>query len=79
MKLVGWNKFTNVHPGSGVMFLSKLLHTLLSAQDGTVRIALFCEGNQKLRRDMKKKQEIVDAYLDNEENTIEGNSTSTHV
>ena len=55
--------------------LSELWHKSLSAQDYTVKVALFHEGNPKLRTDMKNKKAIFDAYLDNKEDTIEGSAT----
>ncbi len=48
MKIVGGKEFKYTKEGQGVMFLSELWHESLHANEGTVKIALFKQGDSKL-------------------------------
>ena len=66
MKTVGCKEFTFEYDGSGVMVLSQLRHASLSAQNCTVKFALFYAGNPKLGKALKDEKIVVDDNWDKE-------------
>ncbi len=59
MKVVGDEEFKYDMVGKGVMFFLELWHESIYAQDGTVKMALFYEGNAKVKRFLKDQEKIV--------------------
>ena len=53
MKVVGDEVFEYDMVGKGVMFFSELWHESKSAEDGTVKMALFYKGNAKVKKYIK--------------------------
>ena len=49
MKIVGCNEFVYNEVGKGVMFMSMIWYESLSADDGTVKVALFYGDNKEVR------------------------------
>ena len=54
MKVVGDEEFKYDMVGKGVMFFLELWHKSISAEDGTVKMALFYKGNAKLKKFLKE-------------------------
>ncbi len=53
MKVVGDVEFHYDLVGKGIMFFSELWHESISAEDGTVKMAWFYEGNAKVKKYIK--------------------------
>ena len=60
MKVVGGEDFEYNGIGKGVLFISELWHESISANDGTVKIALFYEGDKAVKSHVKRKKKIVE-------------------
>ena len=48
MQIGGYKKTIYQVAGTGIFFLSELIHRSFEADDGTYKIALFCEYNGKM-------------------------------
>ena len=60
MKVVGGEDFEYNGVGERVLFISELWHESISANDGTVKIALFYEGDKAVKRHVKRLKKIVE-------------------
>ena len=60
MKIVRCNEFVYDYVGSGAMYMSQLWHESLFAENVTVKIALFYEGNKAMRKIVDEEKITID-------------------
>ncbi len=70
MKVVGDEEFEYDLVGKGIMFFSELWHESIYASESTLKMALFYEGNTKVKKKLKTQEE----QFDREYETSETNS-----